>query len=45
MGMIHCYKLNLKINASKGTDEEYDEVQTAMKKLHISKKNYRTSKD
>ena len=38
-------KLNLKINARKGTDAEYDEVQTAMKKLHVSKKNYRTSKD
>lgn len=44
---VFIYKrenLNLKINARKGTDKEYDEVQVALKKLHISNKTYRTDR-
>lgn len=36
---------NLKLNISKGTQEEFDEIQLALKKLHISGKTYRTAKD
>lgn len=44
---VFLYKrenLNLKINARNGTDDEYNKVQIELKKLHISKKTYRTDK-
>lgn len=36
---------NLKLDVRNGTEEEYAEIQTNLKKLHISNKTYRTVKD
>lgn len=44
---VFIYKrdnLDLKINARNGSEKEYDDIQLAVKKLHISKKTYRTDR-